>query len=156
MSDNNTKPKNYLNNRDLYDELIKCQQTGRMSEHLGKMFVLLSEKYSTHRYFNQYSFKDDLISTGTLACCNAFMKFDPNKSSNPFAFFSSVVYHSFLQTIKKEYKQKDIKDSVLVENELNPSYGYEDRLKEQEDKIKQEKERNDQIEHQEQQDHLDS
>ncbi len=136
MTEQQKPKKNYLNNRDLYDELVKCQQEGQMSDKLGRMFMLLAKKYSTHKYFNQYPYKEDLISTGTLACVNAFQKFDPNKSSNPFAFYSSVVYHAFLQMIKKEYKQKDVKDSILVEHDYNPSYGYEERVKEQEEAAK--------------------
>jgi len=133
VEDTNKNNKNYLNNKDLYEELIACQERGRMSDKLGKMFMLLAERRATHRYFNQYPFKEDLIAAGIMACCNAFMKFKADKSKNPFAFFSSVVYHAFLQTIKKEYAQKNVKDAILVNNNMNPSYGYEERYKEEED-----------------------
>lgn len=121
------KPKNYLNNADLYDELLRCQQNEVISDKLGKMFMILSQKYTNHRYFVQYPYKEDLASLGVVACCNSYMKFDPERSSNAFAFFSSVVYHAFLQQIKKEYRQKDIKDKIMVDNDLNPSYGFEER-----------------------------
>lgn len=144
------KPKNYLNNRDLYDELMKCQEKGEISEKLGKMFMLISEKYTNHRYFVQYAYKEDLASIGAVACCNAYMKFDSSRGSNAFAFFSSTVYYAFLQHIKKEYRQKDIKDQILVDNDLNPSYGYEERYEaERSEKLVKEREDSTQVEDEE-------
>jgi len=145
----NNQNKNYLNNPDLLEELTQCQDEGVMSDRLGQMFLLLAQKYAQHRYFNQYPYKEDLIGTGVLACCNSFMKFDRNESSNPFAFFSTCVYRAYLQMIKKEYRQKDVKDEILVKNNYDPSFGYEERLKEKEESKKVKDEENAETEEEE-------
>jgi hypothetical protein len=39
--------------------------------------------------------------------------FDPEKSSNPFAYFTQVIYFAFLRRIAKEKRQMDIKDKLI-------------------------------------------
>ena len=39
--------------------------------------------------------------------------FDPSKSTNPFAYFTQIIYYAFLRRIQKEKKQLDIKNKLL-------------------------------------------
>ena len=114
----------YMSNKELYDEVLKCQREGQVSDKLARMFMLLCEKNATHRYFVRYPYKDDLISAGILACINGYDKFDPNRGDNCFAYFTSVIWNSYKMFLKKEYNYKNTKDALMVENNLNPSYGY--------------------------------
>jgi hypothetical protein len=41
--------------------------------------------------------------------------FDPNKSSNPFSYFTQVIYFAFLRRIAKEKKQSYIKGKLIQE-----------------------------------------
>ena len=116
----------YMSNKELYDEVIKCQQAGYVSDELAKMFMLLSEKNATHRYFIRYPYQEDLIMTGVLACVRGYDKFDPERGDNAFAYFTSCIWNAFKQYIKKEYYFKNVKDEVMVDNEMNPSYGYDE------------------------------
>ena len=38
-----------------------------------------------------------------------FDNFDPNKSKNPFAYFTQIIYYAFLRRIQKEKKQLYVK-----------------------------------------------
>jgi len=70
--------KNYIEPREFFDETIKCLQKDQMSNTLGDMFGMLAQKYCNHPLFVRYAhIRDDLISVGILACCNAFPKFKP-------------------------------------------------------------------------------
>ena len=140
------KNRKYMSNKEFFEELIKCQKNGRISNELGKMFKMLVERYSTKHWFSNYAYRDELVATGILACCAAFNKFDSKKGSNPFAFFTAVAHNSFLQVLNKEYRQKNIRDQLLIEANMNPSYGYIDDYADdhhnvlQEDRIGKEKE----------------
>jgi DNA-directed RNA polymerase specialized sigma subunit len=120
----------YLSNKQMYEELIRCQLAGKISDKLGKMFLLLSKHYATKPNFSGYTYKDEMISSGVLACCVAFTKFDGNKSNNPFAYFTQCIHHSFLQVLNKERANQDIRDKLLIQAELNPSSGFCDRERE--------------------------
>ena len=38
-----------------------------------------------------------------------FRNFDPDKSTNPFAYFTQIIYYAFLRRIQKEKKQLYVK-----------------------------------------------
>lgn len=116
----------YLSNKQMLEEVVKCQKEGMISDRLGKMFVLLSTHYATKPNFSGYSYKDEFIASGILSCCVAFPKFDNSKSENPFAYFTSCIHHAFLQVINKEKTNQKLRDQILVDNNMNPSFGYSD------------------------------
>ena len=125
MSD---KKKYYMTNKELLAEIVSCQKNGVMSEKLGEMYLLLSERNINHRHFVRYPFRDDLISVAVTACCAATFKFNPEKSNNPFAFFTTCIRHSCYQYLKKHYNQTNIKNKLKVDNGLNPDYSYADAM----------------------------
>ena len=45
-------------------------------------------------------------------------KFDPNMSSNPFAYFTQIIYYAFVRRITKEKKQQMIKEKLLKESNI--------------------------------------
>lgn len=114
----------YLSNKQMLEEIVTCQEKGKISDKLGKMFVLLATHYATKPNFSGYSYKDEFVASGILACCVAFPKFDKKKSDNPFAYFTQVIHHAFLQTLNKEKNSQNIRDSLLIEHNMNPSFGY--------------------------------
>ena len=122
------KSKYYMTNKELLAEIVSCQKKGVMSEKLGEMYMLLSERNINHRHFVRYPFRDDLISVAVTACCAATFKFNPEKSNNPFAFFTTCIRHSCYQYLKKHYNQTNIKNKLKVDNGLNPDYSYADAM----------------------------
>lgn len=127
------KPANYMSNKEFYAELIKCQDNGEMSDKLGEMFMKLAKHYSNKRQFVNIHFKDEMVDAAIVACCSAFMKFDRNKGVNTFAYFTSVIHNSFLQILNHHKKQRQIRDQMLVDNNLNPSHNYYNELREMEE-----------------------
>lgn len=121
------KEEGYLSNKEMYDEILGCQERGLVSDKLGKMFMILARRYASKPNFSGYSYKDEMISSGTVACIAALTKFDKEKSNNPFAYYTSIVHNAFMQILNKEKKQQNIRDELLIKAELNPSFGYQER-----------------------------
>ena len=58
-------------------------------------------------------FRDDMISYGIENCVQYIHNFDPEKSRNPFAYFTQIIHYAFLRRIQKEKKQLDIKNKII-------------------------------------------
>ena len=58
-----------------------------------------------------------MISDGLENAIQALGNFDPEKGSNPFAYFTQIIWFAFLRRIDKEKKQMYIKHKV-VENSM--------------------------------------
>jgi hypothetical protein len=50
-----------------------------------------------------------MISDGIENCLMYFRNFNPEKSKNPFAYFTQITYYAFLRRIQKEKKQLYVK-----------------------------------------------
>ena len=40
--------------------------------------------------------------------------FEPNKSTNPFAYFTQIIYYAFIRRIQKEKKQSLVKQKLIA------------------------------------------
>lgn len=120
------KPKNYINNADLLIQLALSKEQDQMTDHLVHMLQTLCDRYGAKSNFAGYSYIDDMKAYAMYMLVRTWRAFKPEKSSNPFAFFTQCTKHSFIQYLNKERNQRDIRDQLLVENGLNPSYAYGD------------------------------
>lgn len=116
--------KYYLTNATLLPEVIKCRKAGKISNELAKMLMLLTDRYSKSSKFGGYTFREDMVSEALINLCQNALKFDPEKSSNPFAFYTTSIHHSFLQFLNNEKKHRNIRDRMLIELGENPSFNY--------------------------------
>lgn len=114
------KPKQYVNNADFmaaltqYKELSKEAKEGNLPSppipnYIGECFMKIAEGLSHKPNFINYSYRDEMISDGIENCLMYFDNFDPSKSSNPFAYFTQIIYYAFLRRIQKEKKQTYVK-----------------------------------------------
>ena len=53
-------------------------------------------------------------------------RFDPEKSSNPFAYFTQIIYYAFVRRITKEKKQQSIKEKLLKESDIEQRIALQD------------------------------
>ena len=54
-----------------------------------------------------------MISDGIENCLQYIDNFDPEKSKNPFSYFTQIIYFAFVRRITREKKQSKIKDKLL-------------------------------------------
>ena len=85
----------------------------RVNDYIGGCFLKIANHLSFRPNFINYMYKDDMICDGIENCIQYIDNFNPEKSKNPFAYFTQIVYYAFLRRIAKEKRQMDIKDKIL-------------------------------------------
>jgi DNA-directed RNA polymerase specialized sigma24 family protein len=71
-----------------------------------------------------------MISDGIENCLAAADKFDPTKSTNPFAYYTQIVYFAFIRRIQKEKKQQATKYKIIENLDLEDLLNNETDLNE--------------------------
>jgi DNA-directed RNA polymerase specialized sigma subunit len=84
-----------------------------ITNYLGESFLKIATHLSYKPNFVNYMFREDMISDGVENCVQYIHNFDPEKSKNPFAYFTQIVHYAFLRRIQKEKKQLDIKTKII-------------------------------------------
>ena len=118
------KSEHYVNNKELLEALIVYREKvaiakekelpkPRITNYLGSCFLKIATHLSYKPNFVNYMFRDDMISDGIENCVQYIHNFDPEKSRNPFAYFTQIIHYSFLRRIQKEKKQLDIKTKII-------------------------------------------
>jgi hypothetical protein len=115
-----SKSKHYVNNADFlialneYNEICEaCRAAGKtepnIPNYIGECFLKIATHLARKPNFISYSFREEMIGDGIENCMMYFRNFDPTKSSNPFAYFTQIIYFAFLRRIQKEKKQLYVK-----------------------------------------------
>lgn len=99
----------------LKDSVETGTESPRIPEYLGECILKIATGLSRKSNFINYSYRDDMILDGIENCMHCMNSFDPDKSSNPFAYFTQVIYFAFLRRIAKEKKQSYIKGRLVQE-----------------------------------------
>jgi len=118
------KSEHYVDNKKLYAEMVEyldsrveAENSGedrpRIPEYIGECLLKISTRLSTKPNFINYTYRDEMISDGIENCVNYIGNFNPEKSSNPFAYFTQIIYYAFLRRIQREKKQLYIKHKSL-------------------------------------------
>ena len=114
----------YVNNRDFLDALVEykkkileAEENGsprpQITNYIGECFLKIATHLSYRPNFVNYIFREDMICDGIENCIQYVDRFNPEKSTNPFAYFTQIIYYAFLRRIQKEKKQLDIKNKIL-------------------------------------------
>ena len=119
-------PQNYINNKSFLEALIAYKKECKIAEekglprpmtktydYLGECFLQISTRLMNRPNFMSYSYKSDMISDAIMDCVQRMDNFNPEKSSNPFAYFSQLCFHAAVRRIKSEHRQRDIKIALI-------------------------------------------
>jgi len=135
LEDTTTKAKgktgaHYVDNKKFYDALVayrkevdKAAAAGKeqpiVPDYIGECFIKIATHLSYKANFINYTFKDDMISDGIENCLTAVAKFDPEKSTNPFAYYTQIIYFAFIRRIQKEKKQQATKYELIKNMDID-------------------------------------
>ena len=128
-----TLPKNkkhYVNNKEflqiIKDWNVACKEAlasglprPRIPESAGKILMLIAERYSLRPNFRNYTFRSDMVLQGIENAVKAFPSFDPDRFSNPLAYFTQCIHYSFIGTITKEKKMLYAKIKLIQDGALD-------------------------------------
>ena len=114
----------YVNNKEFLEALVvfkaKCtaaKEAGeprpQISNYIGECFLKIATHLSYKPNFVNYMFREDMICDGIENCVQYIKNFDPEKSSNPFAYFTQIIHYAFLRRIQKEKRQMDIRAKII-------------------------------------------
>ena len=121
----------YVNNKDFLKAMKEYKNSilqakeekkdpPKINNYIGECIMLIAQRLSNNHNFINYPFKEEMISDGIENCLMYINNFDPNKSSNPFAYFTQIVYYAFVRRIQKEKKYlytkyKSIQNSMTID-----------------------------------------
>lgn len=109
-----TKKTKVLNvsNKELLEELAISRSKGHMTERLGELFMKLAKHYLNRYEWRNYTYKDEFYSLCLVYMCSCWEKFDPEKSSQAFSYFTQVCYSACLRHLAYEKKISKSKDTL--------------------------------------------
>jgi hypothetical protein len=122
------KSNHYVDNKLFLEEMIKFRESVIQAKekdlprpivpnYIGDCLFKIASHLARKPNFANYSFKEDMIMDGVENSLLYIDNFNPEKSSNPFAYFTQIIYYAFLRRIQKEKKQLYVKYKSM-ENEI--------------------------------------
>ena len=122
----------YVDNQRFLEEMTKYQQERKEAkdkglddpmcpEYIGECFMKIANRLSYRPNFINYAFRDDMISDGIENCVQYMSNFNPEKSKNPFSYFTQIIYYAFIRRIQKEKKQTHVKHKI-IEKSMMPTF----------------------------------
>lgn len=120
--------KHYVNNQKFLEEMklfrtavLSAKENNLerpiVSDYIGECLFKIATHLARKPNFSNYTFREDMVSDGIENCLLYIDNFDPEKSQNPFAYFTQIIYYAFLRRIQKEKKHLYIKYKSM-ENEV--------------------------------------
>tara|TARA_A100001201_G_scaffold15001_3_gene18210 strand:+ start:1189 stop:1776 length:588 start_codon:yes stop_codon:yes gene_type:complete len=121
----------YVDNKKFHEEMVAyknhCADVKKkdpdadvpiIPDYIGDCFMRIAERLSLRPNFVNYAFRDEMISDGIENCVQSAHNFNPEKSSNPFSYFTQIIYYAFIRRIQKEKKQLYIKYKSIHNNSM--------------------------------------
>jgi hypothetical protein len=103
---------------------FSCEH-GKMTDRLVRSLMLLCDHIGQRGNFRSYSYLADMKSQALLQLCQTALQFDEWRSSNPFAFWSTVIWHSFIKIIKQEKRCQVTRDELISQAGFSGSYSFQ-------------------------------
>jgi|MudIll2142460700_1097286.scaffolds.fasta_scaffold89359_2 DNA-directed RNA polymerase specialized sigma24 family protein len=101
-----------------YHERKKTNPKERIPEEAGKMIILMAKRLATRYVFNNYTFKEEFVNDAILRAVEIFDNYDPIKYDKPFAYFTLVMWRTFLQRIQKEKQERTKREKLVMVDDI--------------------------------------
>ena len=99
------KKNNYLNNKDLYDEIVKSKEDGKLTRDAEKMLVLLAERAIRKLNYVNEDDRQDCLQFALLDLLKYWENFNP-KYKNAFAYFTEIAKRGYAKGWNKIHPTK--------------------------------------------------
>jgi hypothetical protein len=134
MNKDKKKPIHYVDNKEFLEEMISYRTKYLLykdnhdlsksdkpviSEKAAICFIKIAEHLATKPNFRNYTYKDEMILDGIENCIAYAHNFNPEKSTNPFSYFTQIIYYAFIRRIQKEQKQTEIKKGIIHRSDIS-------------------------------------
>tara|TARA_Y100001963_G_scaffold103782_1_gene142928 strand:- start:14287 stop:14868 length:582 start_codon:yes stop_codon:yes gene_type:complete len=123
----------YIDNKEFYAAMVEwkkivveAEESGEekppVTSYIGECFLKIATHLSYRPNFINYPFRDEMIGDGIENCLMYCSNFDPEKSKNPFSYFTQIIYYAFLRRIQKEKKQTYIKYKMTELHDIDGNF----------------------------------
>ena len=107
MKRKRVQSEHYVNNKEFLEALVifkaqcaRAEEAGekrpQISNYIGECFLKIATHLSYKPNFVNYMFREDMICDGIENCVQYIQNFNPDKSKNPFAYFTQIIYLSLI------------------------------------------------------------
>ena len=98
------KEKFYVEPKKFDEEIMNYYDSGEMSDELASMVSKIANKLSYASNFVNYTYREEMVGDGIVRMFKALMakKYDREKGTNPFSYFTRIAFNAFRNRIKKE------------------------------------------------------
>lgn len=110
----------YIDNEDFLKHMIKWKKKWKrkplktsIDNYIGKNILLIVDNLVRKPNFSGYTFKSEMKMNAYTNCVKYSKNFNPDKSKNPFAFFTQIAFNSFLKIINDEKKKSEFNKEFL-------------------------------------------
>jgi len=121
------KTVHYVDNKKFLQAMIDWNEEVQIAEekgeppppvtnYIGECFLKIAQHLSYRPNFINYTYREEMISDGIENCLQYVKNFNPEKSKNPFAYFTQIIYYAFIRRIQKEKKQTHVKNKIIEKN----------------------------------------
>jgi len=118
------KTEYYVNNKEFLAAIVDYREKVAFAKenelprpllprYIAECFLKIATHLSYKPNFVNYMFREDMVCDGVENCLQYVDNFDPEKSKNPFAYFTQIIYYAFLRRIQKEKKQLEIRTKLI-------------------------------------------
>ena len=118
----------YVNNKEFLQAIVErktlikeAESVGepppQITNYLGECILKIANHLSYRPNFINYTYREEMISDGIENCLQYIHNFNPEKSKNPFAYFTQIIYYAFLRRIQKEKKQTHVRNKMIQKRE---------------------------------------
>ena len=87
----------------------------RVSEYIGECIHKIAQNLAKSHHFTYKTYKDEMICDAVLNCIQYIDNFNPDKSSNPFAYYTQICYFAFLRRIELENEETATRYKATIE-----------------------------------------
>ena len=125
MATTKKKGAHYIDNKEFHKAMIawkelckEAEEAGeekpQVTNYIGECFLKIANGLSYRPNFINYTYRSEMVSDGIENCLQYIHNFDPEKSKNPFAYFTQIIYYAFIRRIQKEKKQMLVKSKLIA------------------------------------------
>ena len=125
MATTKKKGVHYIDNKEFHAAMIawkelckEAEEAGeekpQVTNYIGECFLKIANGLSYRPNFINYTYRSEMVSDGIENCLQYIHNFDPEKSKNPFAYFTQIIYYAFIRRIQKEKKQMLVKSKLIA------------------------------------------
>lgn len=114
------KKPHYVDNKEFLQAMIAWKESCEgidervpVTDYIGECFLKIATHLSYRPNFINYTYRDEMIADGIENCLQYVKNFNAEKSRNPFAYFTQIIYYAFLRRIQKEKKQTHVRNKMI-------------------------------------------